>query len=94
MNEYCHGERPIDVAFVGEYSRHHSARVRKLEKVAGLACDYQIVPCLDVSRLKRLAETTLGRLLPLYKHQHPPTPRGRLCSDETLHAPRFGKNRT
>src|SRR5437879_1760292 len=28
MEQYGHGERPIDVAFVGGYSRHHSARGR------------------------------------------------------------------
>jgi len=71
MDEYGHGERPIDVLFVGGYSRHHSARAKVLEQVASLAATRQVVYCLDVSRLTRLAEGSLGRLLPLRKHRRP-----------------------
>ena len=71
MEEYGHGERPIDVAFVGGYSRHHSARGRTLEQVAGLAAGHEFVFCLDASRLTRLAESAIGRLLPLGKHRRP-----------------------
>jgi len=71
MAQYGHGERPIDVAFVGGYSRHHSARGRTLEQVAALAADRNIVFCLDASRLTRLAESAVGRLLPLGKHRRP-----------------------
>lgn len=71
MDEYGHGERPIDVVFVGGYSRHHRARARTLEQVAQLAGSRSIVFCLDASRLTRLAESTLGRLLPLRKHRRP-----------------------
>lgn len=71
MERYGHGERPIDVAFVGGYSRHHSARGRTLEQVAALAADRKIVFCLDASRLTRLAESAVGRLLPLRKHRRP-----------------------
>ena len=71
MNAYGHGERPIDVLFVGGYSRHHSARAKILERVASLAETRQVVYCLDASRLTRLAESPLGRLLPLRKHRRP-----------------------
>ncbi|MGY4178347.1 hypothetical protein ACVIHH_003638 [Bradyrhizobium sp. USDA 4518] len=71
MEQYGHGERPIDVAFVGGYSRHHGARGRTLEQVAALATDRNIVFCLDASRLTRLAESAVGRLLPLRKHRRP-----------------------
>jgi hypothetical protein len=71
MNEYGHNERPIDVLFVGGYSRHHSARAKILEQIAGLAETRQVVYCLDASRLTRLAESSLGRLLPLRKHRRP-----------------------
>jgi Glycosyl transferases group 1 len=71
MEEYGHGERPIDVAFVGGYSRHHSARGRTLERVASLAARHRIMFCLDASRLTRLAESTVGRLLPLARHRRP-----------------------
>jgi len=71
MDEYAQGERPIDVAFVGGYSRHHSTRGRTLEQVAALGAGRQIVFCLDASRLTRLAESPIGRLLPLGKHRRP-----------------------
>jgi hypothetical protein len=71
MGEYVQDERPIDVLFVGGYSRHHSARARTLEKVAALAGSRNIVYCLDASRLTRLAESSIGYLLPLQKHRRP-----------------------
>jgi len=71
MDEYAQGDRPIDVLFVGGYSRHHSARAKVLEQVASLAETRQVVYCLDGSRLTRLAENPLGRLLPLRKHRRP-----------------------
>jgi len=71
MDEYGHGERPIDVVFVGGYSRHHRARARTLERVAHLADSHNIVLCLDASRLTRLAESPIGRLLPLGRHRRP-----------------------
>ncbi|WFU27799.1 glycosyltransferase [Bradyrhizobium sp. CB1717] len=71
MDEYGHGERPIDVVFVGGYSRHHRVRARTLERVARLADDHNVVLCLDASRLTRLAESAIGRLLPLGRHRRP-----------------------
>lgn len=71
MAAYGHGERTIDVLFVGGYSRHHSARAKVLERVAGLAQDRHIVYCLDASRLTRLAESFVGQFLPLQKHRRP-----------------------
>jgi hypothetical protein len=71
MNEYGHDERPIDVIFVGGYSRHHSVRAKILEQVASFAETRQVLYCLDASRLTRLAESPLGRLLPLRKHRRP-----------------------
>jgi hypothetical protein len=71
MKEYGHAERPIDVLFVGGYSRHHSARAKILEQVASLAESRQVLYCLDASRLTRLAESPLGRLLRLREHRRP-----------------------
>ena len=62
MNEYGYEERPVDVLFVGGYSRYHSARAKALEQVAGQT--HEVVFHLDSSRLTRLAETVVGRLLP------------------------------
>jgi hypothetical protein len=71
MEAYGHGDRPIDVLFVGGYSRHHSARARILEQVASLASRRKVVYCLDPSRLTMLAESRVGRLLALRKHRRP-----------------------
>jgi glycosyltransferase involved in cell wall biosynthesis len=67
----AHQERPIDVLFVGGYSRHHRQRASVLEAVAKLAGEYDIAYHLDRSRLCRLAESPLGHLLPLAKHRRP-----------------------
>jgi hypothetical protein len=71
MAEYEQTDRSIDVLFVGGYSKHHSTRARVLERVAMLATRFRVVYCLDTSRLTRLAESPLGRLLPLRKHRRP-----------------------
>lgn len=71
MQEYGHGERPIDVLFIGGYSRHHSERAKTLEEVAKLAGAREIIFHLDASRLTRLAESRLGSLLPLSRHKRP-----------------------
>ena len=71
MDEYDLGNRPIDVLFVGGYSRHHATRASTLEQVAGLAASRRVVYCLDLSRLTRLAESGIGAWLPLKKHRRP-----------------------
>jgi hypothetical protein len=71
MDQYGHGDRPIDVLFVGGYSRHHTARARTLDQVAGLAGARQVVYCLDASRLTKYAESTVGAWLPLKKYRRP-----------------------
>jgi hypothetical protein len=65
-------DRPVDVLFVGGYSRHHQQRAAVLEAVAHLAGKYNISYHLDRSRLCRLAESPLGRFLPLTRHRRPP----------------------
>ncbi|MCK1287623.1 glycosyltransferase [Bradyrhizobium sp. 44] len=64
-------ERPIDVIFVGGYSRHHLRRAEILNSVAGLADQFKIVFHLDASRLSRLAESPIGFLPPLARHRRP-----------------------
>jgi hypothetical protein len=71
MDNYGLGDRPIDVLFVGGYSRHHSRRAKILERVAELGATRNVVFCLDASRLTRLAESPLGFLPPLRKHRRP-----------------------
>jgi glycosyltransferase involved in cell wall biosynthesis len=79
-------ERPVDVLFVGGYSRHHRRRAMVLEAVAKLADRYNIVYHLDRSRLCRLAESPLGHFLPLAGHRRPSAIRA--ISRE----PRFGRD--
>ena len=64
-------DRPVDVVFVGGYTRRHTQRSAVLEAVAGMADKYNIVFHLDRSRLCKLAESPLGRFLPLAKHRRP-----------------------
>lgn len=64
-------ERPIDVLFVGGYTRHHKKRAAMLEKVAALAGQYNILYCLDSSRLTKLAESRVGKLLPFGASRRP-----------------------
>jgi hypothetical protein len=85
MMEYGHGERPIDVLFVGGYSRHHRERAKTLEQVAALARTRIIAFHLDASRLTLLAESPIGRLLPLGKHRRP------RAIAEIANAPVFGR---
>jgi hypothetical protein len=79
-------DRPVDVVFVGGYSRHHRRRAEVLEAVAKLAGEYKIVYHLDRSRLCRLAESPIGQFLPLAKHRRPPAIRA------ATKAPTFGRD--
>lgn len=72
MDPYAENvERPLDVLFIGGYSRHHTRRARVLEAVAQLAPRYQVSYCLDESRVTRLADTPLGLLPGLSRHRRP-----------------------
>jgi hypothetical protein len=64
-------DRPIDVLFVGGYSRHHMRRAEVLETVATLYGQFEVAFHLDRSRLCRIAESPLGYLLPLAKYRRP-----------------------
>ncbi|OSI80024.1 hypothetical protein BSZ21_00900 [Bradyrhizobium canariense] len=71
MDQYGNRDRPIDVLFAGGYSRHHAGRAKTLELVAGLAERFRVNYHLDVSRLTLLAESGIGRWLPLQKYRRP-----------------------
>ena len=64
-------ERPVDVLFVGGYSRHHQKRAELLEAVAAMDKSIRIRFHLDSSRLTRLAESMLGRMMPTGRHRRP-----------------------
>ena len=72
MNTYAQRkDRPIDVLFVGGYSRHHQQRTKILKAVASLSSRYAVRYHLDRSRLTRLSESPLG-LLPFLNKQRRP----------------------
>ncbi len=86
MDSYAaNTDRPIDVLFVGGYSRHHRKRALVLETVSSLRDKLNIVFCLDRSRLTRLAESPIGYFLPLASHCRPADIRA------VSHAPVFGR---
>ena len=64
-------DRPIDLIFVGGYTRHHSQRAAILETMSKLGRRYHVAFHLDRSRLCALAESPIGRVLPLAKHRRP-----------------------
>ncbi|OYY65757.1 MAG: hypothetical protein B7Y51_02585 [Burkholderiales bacterium 28-67-8] len=79
-------ERPVDVLFVGGYTRHHRQRAAILEAVATLRDRFRIVFHLDRSRATRWAESPLGRCLPpLARHRRPDDIRA------VSHHPVFGR---
>ncbi len=72
MDSYSLNEdRPIDVLFVGGYSRHHRKRADILNAVAKLRNEFQVKFHLDRSRLTQLAETPAGWIGPLTRYRRP-----------------------
>jgi len=71
MEGHCATERPIDVLFIGGYSRHHARRAKVLEAAAALADRREVQFYLDTSRITRLAESPLGWLPTLGRHRRP-----------------------
>ncbi|TAV97372.1 glycosyltransferase family 1 protein [Rhizobium ruizarguesonis] len=72
MDSYSENrDRPIDVLFVGGYSRHHRRRAEILEAVSAIRRDFEVSYHLDRSRLTKIAESPIGWLLPLGRHRRP-----------------------
>ncbi|MBX9860466.1 MAG: glycosyltransferase [Sphingomonas sp.] len=68
MDEYAVREdRPIDVLFVGTFSRHHRIRASMLEAIARMRATQNIALHLDISKYTRLADSPLGLIGPLRK---------------------------
>jgi hypothetical protein len=78
-------DRPLDVLFIGGYSRHHTRRARVLESVASLDPRFQVLYCLDESRVTRLADSPLGLLPGLSRYRRP------LSIRRVTSAPVFGR---
>lgn len=58
-------DRPIDICFVGGYTRYHQKRARLLENVAAMSARYEVRFFLNASRLTRLSEQKILRYIPL-----------------------------
>jgi hypothetical protein len=67
----AHEVRPVDILFVGGFSRHHRRRAEILEAIASEFAACRVVFHLDQSRLTRLAESPLGWIPPLRQHRRP-----------------------
>jgi hypothetical protein len=88
MAPYCDNQdRPIDVAFVGGYTRHHRKRAAVLDAVASLRKYYRIHFAFDRGRLTRLAETSLGRIVPALRQHGRPRD-----VQDVSHGPLFGRS--
>lgn len=72
LNEYAANlDRPVDVIFVGSYSQHHRRRNELLSGLAEISSEYEISMHLHISRRIKLAESPLGRMLPLARDRRP-----------------------
>jgi hypothetical protein len=79
-------DRPVDLLFVGGYTRHHRRRAELLEAVAGLGGDISVSLHLDASRLTLWAESLPGRVLLPSRHRRPAAIR------RVARAPVFGRD--
>ena len=70
-------DRPIDVIFVGSYSRHHTRRATLLDLVARERASHRVCLHLEVSRMTAWAESPLGCWLLPQRLRRPPTVQGR-----------------
>lgn len=72
MDSYADNtKRPVDVLFVGGYSRHHRRRAEVLEAVSGCSPSRSVIFHLDRSRLTKLVESPLGSMLPGFGNRRP-----------------------
>lgn len=72
MDSYAtNAARPVDMIFIGTYSRHHRRRAEFLEAIATLRSQHAVVMHLDVSRFTRLVEFVPDPLGWLAKHRRP-----------------------
>jgi hypothetical protein len=72
MDEYAlNPDRPIDILFVGGYSKHHKKRAETLEIISQLANRYNIHYHLDISKFTKLSESIFGIFPPLSNYRRP-----------------------
>ncbi len=64
-------DRPIDILFVGGYTRHHQKRAQILESVAHLSGEYNVRYHLERSRMTKLAESPFGIIPSLARFKRP-----------------------
>lgn len=64
-------DRPVDVAFVGGFTRHHIRRTQILTLIAGLSAQNKVAIHLENSRFTKLAESQLGSWFMSAKYRRP-----------------------
>lgn len=64
-------DRPVDVAFVGGFTRHHIRRTQILTSIAGLSAQHKVAIHLENSRFTNLAESKLGSWFMSAKYRRP-----------------------
>ncbi len=64
-------DRPVDVCFVGTYSRHHRRRAEMLEQIADLSTRYNVRMALAFDRAARVANLPIGVIPPLSRYRAP-----------------------
>lgn len=79
-------DRPIDVCFIGSYSRHHRRRAEMLEQVARLSERYNVRMALAFDRAAKLANKPIGIIPPLSRYRAPVAVR------KVAIAPQFGRD--
>jgi hypothetical protein len=78
-------DRPIDVCFIGSYSRHHRRRAEMLEQVAKLSERHNVRMALAFDRAAKLANKPFGIIPPLSRYRAPAAVR------KVAIAPQFGR---
>jgi hypothetical protein len=73
MDDYAaRDDRPIDVIFVGTYSRHHARRAEILESIAKLRGSFRVSYFIHRSALTRMCDSVVGFLPYFRKMRSPP----------------------
>lgn len=72
MDHYADNtERPVDVVFVGSYTRHHRRRAELLQRIARMAGRHLIILHLDATGLTQKAESWWGRMVLPARYRRP-----------------------
>jgi hypothetical protein len=73
MDSYAANEdRPVDIVFVGSFSRHHSTRAKLLKTIAALRGEFNISMYLESSRFTKIVDAPPWSWIPMLPGKTPP----------------------